>query len=405
MRTTSDPRIRGDDGVIMPVAKRDYYEVLGLARTASADEVKQAFRRLAMKHHPDRNPSNKKEAEERFKEISEAYEVLSDPQKRSAYDQFGHHGVEGAFRHGNFSWEDFTHFGDLNDIFGSGLEEVLASFGLGEVFGAGRRRPRGAAPTARHGADLEYQLQIGLEEVLTGKEEALTFPRSESCDSCGGEGAKKGTGRSTCPECRGQGQMRISQGFFTMAATCRRCSGEGTIIREACSSCGGRGTRPVERRLTVKIPAGIESGMRLKLAGEGEAGLRGGQRGDLYVLVQIRPHPFLVREGADLLCEIPIDMMQAALGAEVKVPTLTGAVTMKVPAGTQSGEVFRLRGKGLASLRGGGKGDQLVRVKVEIPARLSAAQRQALEQFKNLSDNGAFPGIQKFWEQVKRWMK
>lgn len=383
----------------MPVAKRDYYEVLGIGKSASADEIKQAFRRLAMKHHPDRNPSSKKEAEERFKEISEAYEVLSDAQKRAAYDQYGHQGVEGAFRHGNFTWEDFHHFEDISDIFG-GLGDLFSSLGLGEVFRS-QTRTRGAG---RSGADLEYLLEVDLADVLNGKEHPLTFQRRELCDSCRGSGSK-GTGRVSCPECEGHGQVRVSQGFFMMASTCRRCRGEGTIVKDPCPACRGEGRRMAQRHLTVKVPAGVESGMRLKLGHEGEAGIRGGERGDLYVLIQVKPHPFFVRQGEHLACEMPVNMVQAALGSEVKVPTLTGTVTMKIPPGTQPGELFRLRGKGLPSLRGGGKGDQLVRVMVEIPAHLSQHQRRALEDFWKLSDNGVFPRIQKFWDQVTRWME
>ncbi len=388
----------------MPVTKKDYYEVLGVSRGASADEIKQAFRRLAMKHHPDRHATaNKKEAEEKFKEISEAYEVLSDAQKRAAYDQYGHSGVEGAFRHGNFSWEDFTHFQDVSDIFGGGLEDLFASFGLGDFLGgrSGRSsRQWGGQP----GADLETAVEIDLADVATGKEVPLTFQRRETCGSCQGSGAKTGTKRETCPDCQGRGQVRVSQGPFIMAATCPRCGGRGTVIREKCSTCKGEGRVVTQRNLSVKIPPGIEDGMRLKLQGEGEAGREGAPRGDLYVHVQVRPHPFFHRQNADLVCEVPINMIQASMGAELKVPTLGGTVTMKVPAGTQPGEVFRLRGKGLPALRGGHRGDQLVRVSVEIPARLSAEQRRSLEQFKQFGDNGAFPKIAKFWEQAKRWL-
>ena len=386
----------------MAVAKRDYYEVLGVERGASAEAIKQAFRRLAMKHHPDRNPSNKKEAEERFKEISEAYEVLSDSQKRSTYDQFGHQGLEGAFRHGNFTWEDFTHFEDVSDIFGD-LGNIFSSLGLGDVFRTSHRGRRGSR-AGQGGADLEYLLEVDLKEVLTGKEESVSFRRRESCEACRGQGTKGGNPRATCPECQGHGQVRFSQGFFTMATTCRRCAGEGTVVKEVCPNCRGEGLVQADRRLTVKVPPGIESGMRLKLSGEGEAGARGGGRGDLYVLIQVKPHPFFHREGKDLLCEIPVRMTQAALGCELKVPSLSGGATMKVPPGTQPGEVFRMRGRGLPSLRGGDRGDQLVRIVVEIPSRLSAQQRSLLEQFGTISDNGVFPGIQKFWEQVKGWI-
>ena len=387
----------------MPVAKKDYYEVLGVEKNASADEVKQAFRRLAMKHHPDRNPSNKKEAEERFKEISEAYEVLSDREKRSAYDQHGHSGVEGAFRHGNFTWEDFTHFEDLSDISG-GLEELFASFGLGEMLGTRTRGRRGGPRGGHPGADLEYLLEIDLADVLTGKEQPLSFRRREICDACRGLGSKGGAARATCPDCQGQGQVRFSQGFFTMATSCRRCRGEGTIVKEHCPVCRTEGRVVQERNLTVKVPAGVDTGMRLKLSGEGEAGTRGGPRGDLYVVIRVKPHPLFHREAENLACEVPIGMVQAALGSEIKVPTLTGTVTMKIHAGTQPGEVFRLRGKGLPSLRGGGKGDQLVRIMVEIPERLSSDQRRMLEEFGKVSDNGVFPRVQKFWDQVRSWL-
>lgn len=372
----------------MPVAKRDYYEVLGVVRGASTEEIKKAFRRLALKHHPDRNPNSKEEARERFKELSEAYEVLSDAQKRAAYDQYGHSGMEGAFRHGNFSWEDFTHSQDVSDLFGGGgLEDILASFGLGEMFGRSGRGGRRRAGGARSGADLEYLLQMDLADVLSETEHSIVFRRRESCETCGGKGSKSGSGESVCPDCQGHGQVGIRRGFFTMATTCRRCGGAGSVIRDPCPRCGGQGRQPAERKLSVKIPAGVETGMRLKLAGEGEAGERSGPRGDLYVLIEVQPHSFFHREGRDLLCEIPIRMTQAALGSEVKLPTLSEeAITLKVPGGTQPGQMLRLAGKGLPGLRGAGRGDLLVRVRVEIPARLTAAQRKQLEEMDRLSD-------------------
>ena len=370
----------------MPVAKRDYYEVLGVSRGASADEVKQAFRRLALKYHPDRNSSNKQEAEERFKEISEAYEVLGDAQKRTTYDQYGHEGLSGAFRHGNFSWEDFSHFEDLSDLFGGSLEDLFSSFGLGGLFGLrGRGGGRG---TGRDGADLEYVLDLELKDVLQGSEHGIQFRRRELCRECGGRGTRRADGRQPCPDCQGTGQRRFTQGFFTMATPCSRCQGEGEILKDACPSCRGEGLASAERKLTVKVPAGVDSGMRLKLSGEGEAGLRGSARGDLYVLIRVKRHEFLRRDGNDLTCEMPIRMTQAALGCEVEVPTLTGPVSMKIPAGTQPGQLFRLRGRGVPSLRGGGRGDLLVRLQVEIPARLSPAERKRLEEFDHLGDKG-----------------
>ena len=390
----------------MPVAKRDYYEVLGVAREATQEDVKRAFRRLAVKHHPDRNPSSKEEARERFKEISEAYEVLSNPQKRTTYDQYGHGGVEGTFRHGNFTWEDFHHFEDLTDLFGGAEEDLLASFGFGDLFGTRRGGGRrGARSRTRPGAHLEVAVEMDLQDVLQTTERAISFRRREACEACGGNGSRGTQGRRACPDCGGTGQIQYRQGFFMMATSCSRCQGEGAILTDPCPSCRGEGRVAVQKTLTVKVPAGMEDGMRLKLAGEGEAGERGAPRGDLYVRIHLRPHPFFQREGVDLLCEVPIRMTQAALGGEIRVPTLTESLSMKVPAGTQPGQTFRLRGKGLPRLGGTGRGDQLVSVRVEIPARLSVGQRKGLEEFERLSDKGTFPGIQGFWEQTKRWIK
>ncbi len=384
----------------MPATKRDYYEVLGVERTASEDEIKRAFRRLAMKHHPDRNAENKQAAEERFKEISEAYEVLSDAQKRSAYDQYGHAGVEGAFRSGSFDWSDFTHFDDISDLFG-GLGDIFSAFGLGDIFGGQMRGGRGG----RAGADVQITLDVTLLDVLRGKEKKVTYERRESCSACGGSGAKRGSSPETCPDCQGHGQVRIQQGFFAMASVCRRCQGEGRIIREACPACRGHGRTQAERSITIKVPPGVEDGMRLKLSGEGEAGLKGGPRGDLFVLMELKGHALFDRHGKDLLCEIPIRMTEAALGCEMKIPTLTETVSMKIPAGTQPGQIFRLRGKGLPGLRSSSRGDQMVRVRVEIPSRLSSAQRKALEALDPGGEGSIFPGVVKFWDQAKRWMQ
>lgn len=384
----------------MAVSKKDYYEALGISRNASEDEIKQAFRRLAVKHHPDRNPDNKKASEEKFKEISEAYEVLSDAQKKAAYDQHGHEGV--GFGHpGGFQWQDFTHTQDLNDIFGGGgLEDLFASMGLGDIMGGARGGRRGAGA----GANLEYSLTLELAEAATGKEVPVTFHRKEECSACKGQGTKSGSSRTTCSDCKGQGQVRISQGIFVMASTCPRCRGEGSVIKDPCASCRGQGRVSAERKVTVKVPAGIDSGMRLKLSGEGEAGVRGAPRGDLFVLVRVKEHLFFHREGQDIICEVPVSMTQASLGCELSIPTLSGQVTMKIPAGTQPGQVLRLRGRGMPSVHGGGKGDQLLQIRVEIPAKLSAAQKQLLEQFSKEGDNTTFPGIHKFWDQAKRWM-
>lgn len=379
--------------------KRDYYEVLGVNRNASAEEIKKAYRTLALKHHPDRNPNSRKEAEEKFKELSEAYEVLSDSQKRAAYDQYGHAGVAGAFREGSFTWSDFTHAEDIADLFG-GLDEILGSFGFGGAFGGRRARRAGPEP----GADIGFRVEIDLKEVLTGVERVVTIPRKEACTACRGDGVRPGTRRQECPDCGGAGQVQVRQGFFVLASTCHRCRGEGSIVTAPCPACRGQGRLEVERRIRVKIPPGVDDGVRLRLSGEGEAGVRGGQRGDLYVMVQIRPHEFFERQEGDLLCEVPVMFPTAALGGEIDVPTLEGRATLKVPAGTQSGKVLRLRGKGLPHLHGPGRGDQLVRVTVETPTHLTTAQRRLLEEFARESQPSSMPHVQSFMERMRRWL-
>ncbi len=380
-------------------AKRDYYEVLGVGRGASAEEIKKAYRALALKHHPDRNPETHKEAEEKFKELSEAYEVLSDPKKRAAYDQYGHAGVAGAFREGNFTWGDFTHAEDVADLFG-GLDELLGQFGLGGAFGGGRRR----TSEGEAGADLGYRVEIGLKEVLTGTERTIKIPRQETCATCHGDGAKPGTKRQTCQQCGGRGQVQVRQSFFVMAATCPRCHGEGSAVASPCPTCRGRGRVEVERTLQVKVPPGVDTGVRLRLGGEGEAGVRGGPRGDLYVVVQVRAHELFQREGSDLVCEVPTTVPIAALGGEVEVPTLEGRATLKIPAGTQQGKVFRLRGKGLPHLRGGGRGDLLVHLAIEIPTHLTPAQRKLFEELARSQQPHNTPHLSSFLDRVKSWL-
>ncbi|MBI4313488.1 MAG: molecular chaperone DnaJ [Candidatus Omnitrophica bacterium] len=379
--------------------KRDYYEVLGVPRSATADEIKKAYRTLALKHHPDRNPDNRKEAEEKFKELSEAYEVLEDPQKRAAYDQHGHEGVSGAFREGSFTWNDFTHYQDISDLFG-GLEDIFG-VNLGGAFGGGRSR----AQAAHAGSDLEYRVRITLKEVLTGTERPLEFLRMETCDVCRGEGAKPGSKRQTCPQCQGQGQVRISQGFFTMASTCPKCRGEGSMVTQPCPNCRGGGRVQQKKTVHLKIPPGIEDGMRLRLQGEGEGGVRGGSRGDLFVSVSVQPHEYFQRHGADLFGDAPVTFQKVALGGEIEVPTLEGRVMIKIPPGTQTGKVFRLRGKGLPALRSGGLGDQMVRVVVETPAHLTPAGRRILEQFDRESRPQDTPQVHSFLERIKRWIR
>lgn len=361
------------------MAKRDYYEVLGLKKDASPGEVKRSYRKLAVKYHPDKNPGDKS-AEEKFKEISEAYEVLSDSQKRATYDQFGHAGLEGAFKGGGFSWQDFTHFEDLRDIFGEwGLGDILRGFGVNEGFFGGGRRARRGGPA--RGADLEYELEIEFIEGAFGAQKTVEIYRYEICGNCKGDGAKPGTKRVKCASCGGSGQISTISGFFSISRTCDRCRGEGAIVNTPCSKCSGFGRVKVARKITVKVPAGVHTGTRLRVSGEGEAGLRGGPRGDLYVYLGVRDHKLFRRDGNDIICQIPISFSQAVFGAEIDVPTLNGKVKMKIPAGTQSSKVFRLREKGIPSLRGYGRGDEYVKVAVKTPANLNAEQKKLLKAF------------------------
>jgi molecular chaperone DnaJ len=349
------------------VSKRDYYEVLGVARTATEVEIKSAYRKLALKHHPDRNPGDKA-AEEKFKEAAEAYAVLADTDKRHMYDRFGHAGLGGAAT-GGFDPTVFTGF---EDILG-GLGDI---FGIGEMFGGQRRR---GGP--QRGADLRYDLEISFDESAKGVETTIQIPRNETCETCHGSGAAPGSKPQTCPQCQGRGQLRYQQGFFTVARTCGQCRGSGSIISSPCTTCRGSGRVQQQRKLTVKIPAGIASGQRLRLSGEGESGAGGGPAGDLYVVVHVQEHPFFHRDGNDLFCEIPLNYPTLALGGEIAIPTLEGAETFKIPEGTQSGATFRLRGRGMADVVSGrARGDLLVTVKVVTPKKLTKDQRKLLEQ-------------------------
>jgi molecular chaperone DnaJ len=347
--------------------KRDYYEVLDVTREASEQEIKTAYRRLAMKHHPDRNPESKEEAEERFKELTEAYSVLADPQKRAAYDRFGHAGVSGSGGGGpDFNSSIFT---DFEDIFGD-----LFGFG-GDIFGrSGRGRSRNAG-----GVDLRYDLEISLEEAAAGLQTKIKIPRWEACSLCEGTGAKPGSKPISCPTCGGRGQLRHQQGFFTVTRTCPQCQGMGQVIRESCSQCKGEGRVKSERVLDLRIPAGVDDGTRLRVAGEGGVAGRGSAAGDLYVILKIREHTFFERRGNDLYYTIPISITQAALGAEVTVPTLRGEERLRIPEGTQSGSVFRLRGFGMPSVESRGHGDLYISVFVVTPTRLSRDHRRWLE--------------------------
>ncbi len=362
------------------MAKRDYYEILGVPRTAGEAEIKKAYRQLALKHHPDRNQGDK-EAEERFKEVNEAYAVLSDPEKRAQYDRFGRVDLPPGVDFG------FPGFGDL-------FEDLFEGF-LGGP-GPGRRsRPR-------RGGDLRYDLEITLEDAAQGVETRIQIPRYEPCEECRGSGLEPGTRKVTCATCGGRGQIRYSQGFLTVARTCPHCGGEGEVNRSPCQGCRGEGRVGRERLLRVKIPAGIEDGSQLRLAGEGEGGWRGGPPGDLYVVVRVREHPFFARHGADLLCELPITFPQAALGAEIEVPLLQGTATLKVPPGTQNGEVLRLRGKGMPHLRGRGRGDACFRVVVEVPTELTPRQRELLEEFERAGQGEGDSMVSRFRDQWKK---
>jgi len=374
------------------VSKRDYYEVLGVERTATDQELKSAYRRLALKFHPDRNPGDH-QAEERFKEAAEAYAVLADSEKRDRYDRFGHAGV-GATAGAGF---DPTIFADFSDIF-SGFGDL---FGFGDIFG-GRRRGG-----AMRGSDLRYDLEIAFDESATGTETTIQIPREEACEACHGSGAEPGTSPTTCPQCRGRGQLRYQQGFLTIARPCGQCRGTGRVITSPCATCRGIGRVTRERKLTVKIPAGIASGQQLRLYGEGEHGAGGGPPGDLYVVVHVRDHAFFHREGDDLYCELPVGFPTLALGGRIEVPTLNGQHTLDVPAGTPSGQRFRLKGKGMPNVAGRGSGDIYVILRVEVPRKLTKQQKQLIQQFADTMGNDqqaptANPNAERpFFDRVK----
>ncbi len=346
------------------MAKRDYYEVLGVSRTASADEIKKAYRRLAMKHHPDRNKDDAS-AEGKFKEAKESYEVLSDTEKRATYDRFGHDGLSSA-RGGGAGGYGAEGFGDIfGDVFG-------------DIFGGGRQR----GSQVFRGADLGYELRLDLEKAVSGDSVTIDVPTQVSCETCDGSGAKKGTEPVTCSTCGGVGQVRMQQGFFSIQQTCPACKGAGTTIGDPCNDCHGRGRVRKTKTLSVKVPAGVDDGDRIRLSGEGEAGRNGGPPGDLYVEIRVNPHKLFTRDAADLACEVPISIATATLGGEVELPTLNGHVSLKVPAGTQSGKVFRLRGKGVSTVRDARQGDLFAKVAVETPVNLNSEQKDLLQQFE-----------------------
>lgn len=370
--------------------KRDYYELLGVGQTASADEIKKAYRKLAVKYHPDKNAGNK-QAEEKFKEYTEAYEVLSDSKKRAMYDQFGHAGVAGAAG-GQGGFGGFSDFGD----FASGID-------LGDIFegffgGGGRRKSRQGG--ARNGADLRTDITIAFKDAAFGVEQQVDVYRNEACDSCKGSGAESGSKRKSCSECGGSGQVRFSQGFFSMTRTCSRCQGEGEVIEKPCRKCSGTGVAQKSEKIKVRVPSGIDDGTSLRVSGEGEAGIRGGSRGDLYVVVHVRAHEFFRRAEDDIICDVPISFVQASLGAEIQVPTLEGTSKIKIPAGTQTGKMFRLRGKGIPNIHGYGRGDEHVRIIVETPTHLNGEQKKLLEEFAKISGEEVSPMKKSFFDKL-----
>jgi len=381
--------------------KRDYYEILGVKKNATLDEIKKTYREMALRYHPDRVPhEQKKEAEEKFKEISESYAVLSDSQKRALYDQYGHSGIDQKYAYEDiFKGADFgSVFQDLGDFgVGGGLfDEIFSDLGF-DIFG-GRGRQGGRS---RRGRDLEITIDITLGEAAAGVEKTITVPRYEVCPNCSGSGAKPGTKKVACSQCRGSGRVVVSSGFFQLAQTCPRCRGEGSSIQTPCPECRGEGRSKVTRKIKVKVPAGVDTGAHLRVRGEGEAGTSG--RGDLYVIIEVMPHDIFQRHDNDVLTEITISLSKAILGAEVEVPTLNGNVQMKIPAGTQSGRSFRLKEKGIADVHGRGIGDELVKVNVEIPERLTLEQRRLIEEFARIS--GEDINKESFTEKIKKAFK
>lgn len=384
------------------MAKRDYYEVLGVPKTATQNELKKAFYKLAKKYHPDTHPGDK-EAEEKFKEANEAYQVLSDEQKRAQYDQLGPEMFEQASQGGGAGQGNpFGGFGGFGG--GQGMEDIF------DMFFGGQGRGRGSAQNGpRRGADLRFDLEISFEEAAFGVEKEISLYREEQCGHCHGEGAEPGSKVETCPDCHGSGYIRYTQntmfGQMVNERPCSKCRGEGKIVSQPCSECRGKGTLKKNKKLKVKIPAGVDDGSRLRVSGEGEAGTKGGPSGDLYVYLYVKPHKYFKRDGTTVMCDVPINIVQASLGAEIKVPTLDGQVTMKVPEGTQPGKVLRLKGKGIASLRSGQRGDQLVTIKVVIPTRLSEKQKEALRRFEEIGGDNINPEEKSFLNKVKDLFK
>lgn len=377
--------------------KRDYYEILGVERNAAADEIKKAYRKLAVKFHPDKNPGNK-EAEEKFKELGEAYEVLSDDNKRAAYDRYGHAAFSQGMGGGGAGMGGHDPFEVFREVFGSGGGGIFGSI-FEDAFGGNERSSRG------RGADLRYDMQISFEEAARGCEKEISVTKMETCEHCTGSGAAAGSSATTCTTCRGAGQVYVTRGFFSVAQACPRCRGAGQIIEKPCPTCHGAGRMEKASKIKIKIPAGIEDGSRLRSTGQGEGGMRGGTPGDLYIVVHVEPHDIFQRDGQDLYCEVPISFAKAALGGELKVPTLEGEAHVKIPAGTATGKVFRLRGKGVTALNGRTMGDLHVKVYVEVPAKLTAEQRAKLQAFADSCNEETHPEEQSFFRKAKEFFR
>jgi molecular chaperone DnaJ len=379
------------------MAKRDYYEVLGVHRNATEEEIKKAYRKLALKFHPDKNPGDKA-AEESFKELGEAYEALNDPQSRAAYDQFGHAAFDSRQRaaRGGFSGGFHDPFEIFREVFG-------AAGGGGSIFDNifGTQEPSGP----QRGDDLRYDLEITLEEAALGCEKEITVSKLDKCETCGGSGAEAGSRLKTCATCGGRGQVLTSRGIFSIAQTCPHCKGQGRLLEKPCKTCRGDGKRQRTSNIKLRIPAGVEGGSRLRSQGNGEAGFRGGPAGDLYVFLGVKRHEIFARDGDDLVCEVPVSFVQAALGAELEVPTLEGRATIRIPPGTQPGTVLRLKNRGVKNLQGYGQGDLRVRVQVEVPTRLSTEQRTKLNEFAELCDGQEAPLAQSFFEKAKKFFR
>ncbi|MDB6024267.1 MAG: chaperone protein DnaJ [Verrucomicrobiales bacterium] len=380
----------------MATSKRDYYEILGVERTATAEEIKKSYRKLAVKYHPDKNPGDK-QAEEQFKELGEAYEALSDPQTRAAYDQHGHAAFDPRRR-------GFGHGGGFHDPFDIFREVFAGGGGSGggsifeDLFGGGQQRdPSGG----QRGADLRYDMEISFMEAARGTEKEIAVTKLDQCEVCQGSGAEKGSSIKACATCGGRGQVLMSRGIFSIAQTCPRCQGAGKVVEKPCKNCRGAGRTERQTKIKIKIPAGVDTGSRLRSSGNGEAGVRGGSPGDLYVIIHVKPHEIFVREGDDLICDVPLSFVQATLGADIEVPSLEGKLQIKVPPGTQSGTIFRLKGKGMKNVQGYGYGDLHVRAAVEVPTKLNGAQKQKLQEFAALCDESVNPISKSFFDKAK----